>query len=113
MLKLSRRTLVATAAVLPALVVPAGAALASDEDPELLALGVEFEKVAVDWIATGKRSRTSISRRSQDGERRRPTFHPRISFLGLLRPASAASRNRVTLRSPLRAAAMILLIMTS
>jgi hypothetical protein len=50
MSKLSRRTLVATAAVLPALVVPAGAALASDEDPELLALGVEFEKAAVDWV---------------------------------------------------------------
>jgi hypothetical protein len=29
------------------------------------------------------------------------------------RPVSAASRNRVTLRSPFRAAAMILLIMTS
>jgi hypothetical protein len=50
MSKLSRRTLVATAAVLPALAVPAGAALASDEDPELLALGVEFEKAAVDWV---------------------------------------------------------------
>ena len=41
------------------------------------------------------------------------SFYPRISFLGFLRPVSAASRNRVTLRSPFRAAAMILLIMTS
>ena len=46
----TRRAIVATAAVLPALVVPAGAALASDEDPELLVLGIEFEKVAVDWV---------------------------------------------------------------
>ena len=44
---------------------------------------------------------------------RRLTFYQRISFLGFLRAVSAASRNRVTLRSPFRAAAMILLIMTS
>jgi hypothetical protein len=35
---------------LPALAMPAGAALASNADPELLALGIEFEKAAVDWV---------------------------------------------------------------
>jgi len=44
---LTRRALVASTAAMPALAVPAAAA---DEDPELVALGVEFDKVAADWL---------------------------------------------------------------
>ena len=75
MSKLSRRTLVATAAALPALVVPAGAALASDEDPELLVLGIEFEKVAVDWV----RQRRSDRQPSSAPELKRLAAFPLIS----------------------------------
>src|ERR1022692_1932251 len=59
MSKLSRRTLVTSAAALPALAVPALASNATDlhdpnhPDAELLRLGVQLEALIVDWHAQG------------------------------------------------------------
>jgi hypothetical protein len=53
MSELSRRSLVATAAVLPALAAPAAAANLIDGnsfDAELLRLGAEFEKIEQEWL---------------------------------------------------------------
>ena len=59
--KVSRRSLIATtAAALTAFAVPAAAAEA--EDPEPLALGVEFDKVAVDWVRQRRSDRATATR---------------------------------------------------
>lgn len=53
MSELSRRSLVATAAALPALAVPAAAAdlmNGNHPDAELLRLGAEFEKIEQEWL---------------------------------------------------------------
>ena len=69
--KVSRRSLIATtAAALTAFAVPAAAAEA--EDPEPLALGVEFDKVAVDWV-----------RQRRSDRARRREFHARLAAAGL------------------------------
>ena len=69
--KVSRRSLIATtAAALTAFAVPAAAAEA--EDPEPLALGVEFDKVAGDWV-----------RQRRSDRARRREFHARLAAAGI------------------------------